>query len=84
MLGVLKSLNILQNMGFLAGYVLGVAAGIGLIIGFARYQNIRSKRRTDLVCCLSYFILFLHTYIHNKLVYTFLCMDVVELVHLKA
>ncbi|CAA3028704.1 synaptotagmin-5-like [Olea europaea subsp. europaea] len=35
-------------MGFLAGYVLGVAAGIGLIIGFARYQNIRSKRRTDL------------------------------------
>lgn len=35
-------------MGFLVGYVLGVAAGIGLIIGFARYQNIRSKRRTDL------------------------------------
>ncbi|CAI9772919.1 unnamed protein product [Fraxinus pennsylvanica] len=35
-------------MGFLVGYVLGVAVGIGLIIGFARYQNIRSKGRTDL------------------------------------
>ncbi|KAL2525719.1 Synaptotagmin-4 [Abeliophyllum distichum] len=35
-------------MGFLAGYILGVAVGVGLIVGFARYQNIRSKRRTDL------------------------------------
>ncbi|KAL2548675.1 Synaptotagmin-4 [Forsythia ovata] len=35
-------------MGFLVGYILGVAVGVGLIVGFARYQNIRSKRRTDL------------------------------------
>ncbi|KAL3838580.1 hypothetical protein ACJIZ3_023171 [Penstemon smallii] len=35
-------------MGFVVGYILGFAVGIGLIVGFARYQNIRSKRRTHL------------------------------------
>ncbi|KAL3844020.1 hypothetical protein ACJIZ3_001423 [Penstemon smallii] len=35
-------------MGFIVGYVLGFALGISFIVGFARYQNIRSKRRTDL------------------------------------
>ncbi|CAA0822769.1 Synaptotagmin-5 [Striga hermonthica] len=36
-------------MGFLVGYVVGFALGFGLIVGFARYQNSRSKRRTDLL-----------------------------------
>ncbi|KAL7112330.1 hypothetical protein ACP275_05G145400 [Erythranthe tilingii] len=35
-------------MGFFVGYVLGFALGMGLIVGFARFQNIRSKHRTDL------------------------------------
>lgn len=36
-------------MGFFLGYVLGFAVGIGLIVGFGRYQHTRSKRRADLV-----------------------------------
>ncbi|XP_012843447.1 PREDICTED: synaptotagmin-5-like [Erythranthe guttata] len=35
-------------MGFFVGYVLGFGLGMGLIVGFARFQNIRSKHRTDL------------------------------------
>ncbi|KAL6556736.1 Synaptotagmin-5 [Orobanche gracilis] len=35
-------------MGFLVGYVMGFALGFCLIVGFARYQNTRSKRRSDL------------------------------------
>lgn len=31
------------------GYVLGVAIGVGVIVGFARHQHTRSKRRADLV-----------------------------------
>ncbi|GFP83317.1 synaptotagmin-5 [Phtheirospermum japonicum] len=35
-------------MGFIVGYLMGLTLGLGLIVCFARYQNIRSKRRTDL------------------------------------
>ncbi|KAI3454221.1 hypothetical protein Pfo_010884 [Paulownia fortunei] len=42
-------------MGFIVGYVLGFALGIGLIVGFARHQNIRTKRRTDLAAAIAAF-----------------------------
>ncbi|KAK6118365.1 hypothetical protein DH2020_047936 [Rehmannia glutinosa] len=42
-------------MGFIVGYVMGFALGIGLIVCFARYQNIRSKRRTDLAAAIAAF-----------------------------
>ncbi|OIV97731.1 hypothetical protein TanjilG_12488 [Lupinus angustifolius] len=35
-------------MGFISGMIIGLIIGIGLIIAFARYGTIRSKRRTDL------------------------------------
>ncbi|XAR70997.1 hypothetical protein NMG60_11028066 [Bertholletia excelsa] len=35
-------------MAFYLGLFFGIALGIGLIIGFARIQNIRSNRRSDL------------------------------------
>ncbi|GER51703.1 calcium-dependent lipid-binding family protein [Striga asiatica] len=43
-------------MGFLVGYVLGFVLGFGLIVGFARYQNSRSKRRTELLNWLNHHI----------------------------
>ncbi|KAL1552251.1 Synaptotagmin-4 [Salvia divinorum] len=36
-------------MGFFLGYILGFAVAFGLIVGFAKYQNIRSKKRIDLL-----------------------------------
>ncbi|KAL0447312.1 UNVERIFIED_CONTAM: Synaptotagmin-4 [Sesamum latifolium] len=42
-------------MGFILGYVLGFAFGISLIVGFGRYQNIRSKRRTHLAAAIAAF-----------------------------
>ncbi|KAL6523896.1 Synaptotagmin-5 [Orobanche minor] len=42
-------------MGFLVGYVMGFALGFGLIVGFARYQNTRSKRRSDLAAAIAAF-----------------------------
>lgn len=42
-------------MGFVVGFLLGAALGLGLIVGFARYQNIRSKRRTDLASVIAAF-----------------------------
>lgn len=36
-------------MAFFLPFVFGVALGIGIIVGFARYENIRSKQRSDLV-----------------------------------
>ncbi|KAL0372251.1 UNVERIFIED_CONTAM: Synaptotagmin-5 [Sesamum calycinum] len=41
-------------MGFILGYVLGFAFGISVIVGFARYQNIRSKHRTHLLTWLNH------------------------------
>ncbi|XP_012076512.1 synaptotagmin-4 [Jatropha curcas] len=35
-------------MGFFTGMMIGMAIGIGLILGFARYQNVRSQRRSEL------------------------------------
>ncbi|KAK7283096.1 hypothetical protein RIF29_12375 [Crotalaria pallida] len=35
-------------MGFISGLIFGIAIGIGIIIAFARYGSIRSKRRSDL------------------------------------
>ncbi|XP_022636023.1 synaptotagmin-4 [Vigna radiata var. radiata] len=35
-------------MGFFGGMIVGIAIGIGLIIGFARHESVRSKRRSDL------------------------------------
>ncbi|KAK6119552.1 hypothetical protein DH2020_046719 [Rehmannia glutinosa] len=43
-------------MGFVVGWIMGFALGFGLIVGFARYQNTRSKRRTDLLNCLNHHI----------------------------
>ncbi|KAL6534113.1 Synaptotagmin-5 [Orobanche hederae] len=42
-------------MAFLVGYVMGFALGFGLIVGFARYQNTRSKRRSDLAAAIAAF-----------------------------
>ncbi|KAK3020361.1 hypothetical protein RJ639_047814, partial [Escallonia herrerae] len=42
-------------MSFIIGFILGVALGIGLIVGFARYENIRSKRRHDLAAAIMAF-----------------------------
>lgn len=36
-------------MGFLVGLVLGIAAGVALIVGFARAENSRAARRRQLV-----------------------------------
>ncbi|XP_016172220.1 synaptotagmin-4 [Arachis ipaensis] len=35
-------------MGFIGGMIIGIAFGVGLIVAFARYESIRSKRRSDL------------------------------------
>ncbi|GAB2275440.1 Synaptotagmin-4 [Dionaea muscipula] len=35
-------------MGFMSGIVLGFVFGIALVVGFARWQNVRAKRRSDL------------------------------------
>ncbi|KAK6162081.1 hypothetical protein DH2020_001922 [Rehmannia glutinosa] len=43
-------------MGFVVGWIMGFALGFGLIVGFARYQNTRSKRRTDLLNWLNHHI----------------------------
>ncbi|XP_012857724.1 PREDICTED: synaptotagmin-4-like [Erythranthe guttata] len=40
-------------MGFVVGYILGFALGFGLMVGFARYQNTRSKSRTDLAAAVA-------------------------------
>ncbi|KAL2489552.1 Synaptotagmin-5 [Forsythia ovata] len=42
-------------MGFLVGYILGFALGICLVVVFARYQNVRSKRRIDLAATIAAF-----------------------------
>ncbi|CAA3028543.1 synaptotagmin-5-like [Olea europaea subsp. europaea] len=42
-------------MGFLVGYILGFALGICLVVGFARYQSVRSKRRSDLAAAIAAF-----------------------------
>ncbi|KAK2997790.1 hypothetical protein RJ639_025849, partial [Escallonia herrerae] len=42
-------------MSFIIGFILGVTLGIGLIVGFARYENIRSKRRHDLAAAIMAF-----------------------------
>ncbi|CAL5358919.1 unnamed protein product [Camellia sinensis] len=43
------------NMSFYLNLVFGVALGIGLIVGFARYENTRSKRRSDLAATVAAF-----------------------------
>ncbi|KAL1552252.1 Synaptotagmin-4, variant 2 [Salvia divinorum] len=40
-------------MGFFLGYILGFAVAFGLIVGFAKYQNIRSKKRIDLAAAIA-------------------------------
>nr|XP_027080842.1 synaptotagmin-5-like isoform X2 [Coffea arabica] len=42
-------------MGFVLGFILGAALGLGLIVGFARYQHIRSKNRSDLAATIAAF-----------------------------
>lgn len=42
-------------MSFFVGFVLGIALGIGIIIGFARFERIRSKKRTDLAATIAAF-----------------------------
>ena len=36
-------------MGFWVGMVLGIAAGVAIIVGFARCENSRAARRRELV-----------------------------------
>jgi len=36
-------------MGFWVGMVLGIAAGVAIIVGFARCENSRAARRRQLV-----------------------------------
>uniref|UniRef100_A0A0E0DJ34 C2 domain-containing protein n=1 Tax=Oryza meridionalis TaxID=40149 RepID=A0A0E0DJ34_9ORYZ len=42
-------------MGFLVGLVLGIAAGVALIVGFARAENSRAARRRQLAATISSF-----------------------------
>ncbi|CAL5355278.1 unnamed protein product [Camellia sinensis] len=42
-------------MSFYVGLFLGISFGIGLIFGFARYEKIRSKRRSDLATTIAAF-----------------------------
>ncbi|KAL3646048.1 Synaptotagmin-5 [Castilleja foliolosa] len=42
-------------MEFFVGYVVGFSLGLSLIVCFARYQNIRSKHRTDLAAAIASF-----------------------------
>ncbi|KAL3497334.1 hypothetical protein ACH5RR_040066 [Cinchona calisaya] len=42
-------------MGFVFGFFLGATLGLGLVVGFARYQNSRSKRRRDLAATIAAF-----------------------------
>lgn len=45
-------------MSFFSGLVLGVALGIGLIFAFAYLENVRSKRRSELVSYLLFLFRF--------------------------
>ena len=36
-------------MGFVAGVAFGLTFGVGLIMAFAYYQNVRARRRSELV-----------------------------------
>jgi hypothetical protein len=38
-----------SGMGFWVGMLLGVAAGVAVIVGFARFENSRAARRRQLV-----------------------------------
>ncbi|XP_058203301.1 synaptotagmin-4-like isoform X3 [Rhododendron vialii] len=42
-------------MSFYIGFFFGFALGIALIVGFARYENIRSRRRSDLATTIAAF-----------------------------
>ncbi|KAL2939919.1 Synaptotagmin-4 [Bienertia sinuspersici] len=42
-------------MGFILGIFLGVTSGIGLIMAFAYYENIRAKRRSELAATVAAF-----------------------------
>uniref|UniRef100_A0A162B5Y5 SMP-LTD domain-containing protein n=1 Tax=Daucus carota subsp. sativus TaxID=79200 RepID=A0A162B5Y5_DAUCS len=42
-------------MSFYVGFVFGFALGIGLILGFARFERSRSKHRTDLAATVAAF-----------------------------
>ncbi|XP_071918155.1 synaptotagmin-5-like isoform X2 [Coffea arabica] len=52
-------------MGFVLGFILGAALGLGLIVGFARYQHIRSKNRSDLLTWLNHHLDKLWPYINE-------------------
>jgi NAD/NADP transhydrogenase beta subunit len=38
-----------ETMSFFIGMIIGISVGIGLIVAFAKYENIRSMRRSQLV-----------------------------------
>ncbi|KAG6662543.1 synaptotagmin-5-like isoform X1 [Carya illinoinensis] len=42
-------------MGFFVGLILGIAMGLALIVGFARCENVRSKRRSALATTIAAF-----------------------------
>ncbi|XP_062148392.1 synaptotagmin-5-like [Alnus glutinosa] len=42
-------------MGFFVGLILGLAVGLALIVGFVRYENVRSNRRTQLATTIAAF-----------------------------
>jgi hypothetical protein len=42
-------------MGFFVGLILGLAVGLVLIVGFVRFENVRSKRRTQLATTVAAF-----------------------------
>ncbi|KAE9452213.1 hypothetical protein C3L33_15911, partial [Rhododendron williamsianum] len=42
-------------MSFYVGFFFGFALGIALMVGFARYENIRSRRRSDLATTIAAF-----------------------------
>lgn len=42
-------------MAFVLGLVLGVFVGLGLVVGFVKSENARSKRRADLAATIAAF-----------------------------
>lgn len=56
-------------MGFLFGLFIGIAVSIGLVVSFARYSNVRSTRRAELVTIIS----------HNNVFFSIVmvCMEII-------
>lgn len=57
-------------MSFVAGVIIGMSIGIGLMVAYARYTNIRSSRRSQLVT-LSIFVEICSDALFSKFIFLF-------------